>query len=157
VSLFFDYILIIYYTSSVNYVIIAESMTAPPNHITMMQIDCEVTNTQLLHVKKGDIPAHLRQNDTGQYSNTTASNKPHTEDNADHHFTSESPRPTMTRSQPYRPYFMKPNHKKFMNSGEFPSESKLGVEFGNSDPYNVTSQRRANLNNLYPKDDPGFT
>jgi len=134
-----------------------ESMTAPPNHITMMQIDCEVTNTQLLHVKKGDIPAHLRQNDTGQYSNTTASNKPHTEDNADHHFTSESHRPTMTRSQPYRPYFVKPNHKKFMNSGEFPSESKLGVEFGNSNPYNVTSQRRANLNNLYPKDDPGFT
>ncbi|GFG40893.1 hypothetical protein Cfor_01456 [Coptotermes formosanus] len=135
-----------------------ESMTAPPNYITMMQIDCEVTNTQLLHVKKGDIPAHLRQNDTGHYSNSTASNKANTEDHTDQHFTSESHRPAMSRSQPYRPYFMKPNHKKFMNTGEFPSESKLGVEFGNSNPYNVTSQRRANLNNnVYPKDDPGFT
>jgi hypothetical protein len=111
--------------------VIAESMTAPPNHITMMQIDCEVTNTQLLHVKKGDIPAHLRQNDTGHYSNTTASNKPDSKDQTNDHFTTESHRPSMSRSQVYRPYFVKPNHKKFMNNGEFPNESKLDVEFGN--------------------------
>jgi hypothetical protein len=137
-------------------------MAAPPNHITMMQIDCEVTNTQLLHVKKGDIPAHLRQNDTGHYSNATASNKPNTKEQTDDHFTSKSHHPAMSRSQPYRPYFVKPNHKKFVNSGELPSESKLNVEFGNSDPYNVTSQRRSNANNAlyskgYMKDYPRFT
>jgi cyclic AMP-dependent transcription factor ATF-6 alpha len=140
---------------------IAESMTAPPNHVTMMQIDCEVTNTQLLHVKKGDIPTHLRQNDTGHYSNTTASDKPNTKDQPDDHFTPER-RPAVSRDQPYRPYFVKPNHKKFMNNGEFPSESKLSVEFGNSNPYNVTSRKRSNLSNVlnskdYTKKDPRFT
>lgn len=139
--------------------IFSESMTAPPNHVTMMQIDCEVINTQLLHVKKGDIPAHLRQNDTGHYSNTTASNKPDTKDQTDDHFASER-RPAMSRSQPYRPYFVKTNHKKFMNSGEFSSEPKLSAEFGNS-PY-VTSQRMSDLNNMpyskdYMKKDPRFT
>ncbi|KDR16855.1 Cyclic AMP-dependent transcription factor ATF-6 beta [Zootermopsis nevadensis] len=138
-----------------------ESMTAPPNHVTMMQIDCEVTNTQLLHVKKGDIPAHLRQNDTGHYSNSTASDKPSTKDQADDDFTSER-RPAMTRSQPYRPYFVKPNHKKFMDNGEFPSEPKISVEFGSSNPYNITSNRMSNLSNVlsskdYMKKDPRFT
>lgn len=140
---------------------IAESMTAPQNHVTMMQIDCEVTNTQLLHVKKGDIPAHLRQNDTGQYTNTTASDKPNAKEEADDHFTSER-RPAMSRSQPYRPYFVKPNQKKFMNSGEFSSEPKISIEFGNSNPYNVTSHRRSNQSNVltskdYMKKDPRFT
>lgn len=133
--------------------VIAESMTAPRNHITMMQIDCDVTNTQLLHVKKGDIPAHLRQNDTGHYSNTTASDKPDSKDQTDDHFTSESHRPSMSRAQTYRPYFVKPNHKKFINNGEFPNESKLDVEFDNPNSYNITSQRRGDLSNvLYSKE-----
>lgn len=132
---------------------INESMTAPPNHITMMQIDCEVTNTQLLHVKKGDIPAHLRQNDTGHYSNTTASNKPDSKGQTNDHFTSESHRPSVSRFQTYRPYFVKPNHKKFINNGEFPNDTKLGVEFDNSNSYNITSKRRRDLNNvLYSKE-----
>ncbi|CAG2059292.1 unnamed protein product [Timema podura] len=38
-----------------------ESMATSPEHITMMQIDCEVTNTQVLQVKEMNIPAHLRQ------------------------------------------------------------------------------------------------
>jgi hypothetical protein len=133
--------------------VIAESMKAPPNHITMMQIDCEVTNTQLLHVKKGDIPVHLRQNATGHYSSTTTSNKPNSKDQTDNHFTSESHRPSMSRFHAYRPYFVKPNHKKFMNSGEFPNESKLGVEFDNHNSYNITSQRRGGHSNvLYTKE-----
>ncbi|PSN41901.1 hypothetical protein C0J52_06801 [Blattella germanica] len=144
-----------------------ESMTAPPNHITMMQIDCEVTNTQLVHVKKGDIPAHMRQpNDTGRYFNGTSRNKSNTKDRSDHF--SENHRPEMSRSQPYRPYFVKASHKKFVNSAEFTSESKLHDDFSNPDPYNVTNQRRMNINNiLYSKgtnnylkqknDDPRYT
>ena len=99
-------------------------MTAPPNHITMMQIDCEVTNMQLLHVKKGDIPEQLKQ--SGQYSNSTTSSKSNTKDDRPH---------------TYRPYFVKPNRKKF---GEFASESKLDV-----DSDSITSQTRANM--LYSK------
>ncbi|XP_063218507.1 cyclic AMP-dependent transcription factor ATF-6 alpha [Bacillus rossius redtenbacheri] len=51
-------------------------------HFTMMQIDCEVTNTQVLQVRETDIPAHLRQR------NHTARARPG--------------RP------PYRPYFVRP-------------------------------------------------
>ncbi|KAJ9600901.1 hypothetical protein L9F63_000944, partial [Diploptera punctata] len=119
-----------------------ESMTAPPNHITMMQIDCEVTNTQLLHVKKGDIPEHMRQ--PNQYSNATSTNKSSSKD----------------RSHTYRPYFVKTHHKKF----EFPSETKLDVDFGSNDPYNVTSQTRTNMfytkyarDYLKQKHDPSFS
>ena len=37
----------------------AESMRAPPNHVAMMQIDCEVINTRLIHVREDAIPMHL--------------------------------------------------------------------------------------------------
>jgi hypothetical protein len=33
-----------------------------PGSIAMMQIDCEVINTQLLHVKQEAIPAHMAAN-----------------------------------------------------------------------------------------------
>ena len=123
-------------------------MTAPPNHITMMQIDCEVTNTQLLHVKKGDIPEHMRQpNATNRYSNSTSSSKPHSKVPTDDQFTTDSHRPTMNR---YRPYFVKPNRKKFVSSGEFPSDSKLDIDYG---PYNITSKTQTNTNDiLYSQD-----
>ncbi|OXU27613.1 hypothetical protein TSAR_013463 [Trichomalopsis sarcophagae] len=34
--------------------------STPSNHVTMMHIDCEVTNTQLLHLQEAIIPKHLR-------------------------------------------------------------------------------------------------
>ena len=34
-------------------------MRAPPNHVAMMQIDCEVINTRLIHVREDAIPMHL--------------------------------------------------------------------------------------------------
>lgn len=37
-----------------------ETFSTPANHITMMQIDCEVTNTQLLHLQQSIIPNHLK-------------------------------------------------------------------------------------------------
>lgn len=38
-----------------------ESMQPPAGKIGMMQIDCEVLNTQLIHVQKSAIPQHFRQ------------------------------------------------------------------------------------------------
>lgn len=32
-------------------------MRPPENHVTMMQIDCEVTNTKLLHIREDAIPS----------------------------------------------------------------------------------------------------
>lgn len=37
----------------------SESMQALPNHVLMMQIDCEVINTGLVHIKEDAIPIHL--------------------------------------------------------------------------------------------------
>ena len=34
-------------------------MKPPANHIAMMQIDCEVINTSLVHISEDAIPTHL--------------------------------------------------------------------------------------------------
>lgn len=41
-----------------------ESMAPPPGRVGMMQIDCEVMNTQLIHVQKSAIPKKERENNT---------------------------------------------------------------------------------------------
>merc|ERR1712241_1366696 len=38
-----------------------DSMQSPENHVAMMQIDCEVMNTRLLHIHQDSIPAHLSE------------------------------------------------------------------------------------------------
>ena len=49
----------------------ADSMNPPSHHVAMMQIDCQVMNTKLIHVNEEAIPANL--------GGTTASNngRPH--------------------------------------------------------------------------------
>lgn len=44
------------------------------NHIRMMQIDCEVINTQMLRVRQDDIPAHMRPAAFERFSNTSTEN-----------------------------------------------------------------------------------
>ncbi|XP_034235080.1 cyclic AMP-dependent transcription factor ATF-6 alpha isoform X2 [Thrips palmi] len=44
------------------------------NHIRMMQIDCEVINTQMLHVRQDDIPAHMRPSAFDRFSNASTEN-----------------------------------------------------------------------------------
>ena len=34
-------------------------MKPPENHVAMMQIDCEVMNTRLLHIHQDSIPNHV--------------------------------------------------------------------------------------------------
>ena len=36
-------------------------MQPPENHVAMMQIDCEVMNTRLLHIHEDSIPLHLSE------------------------------------------------------------------------------------------------
>lgn len=36
-------------------------MQPPPDHVSMMQIDCEVMNTKLLHIRQDAIPAHMSE------------------------------------------------------------------------------------------------
>lgn len=44
-----------------NYLVITESVEDSDDHISMMQIDCEVMDTKLVYIKESVIPEHLRQ------------------------------------------------------------------------------------------------
>lgn len=75
------------------------TFSAPPNHITMMQIDCEVTNTQLLHLQQSMIPVHLRGT-----KSTSQSHQSHSfEDIANI---------TANSTRNYKPYFIKEANRK---------------------------------------------
>ena len=45
-----------------------DSMQPPENHVAMMQIDCEVMNTRLLHIHQDSIPAHANHAMRADYS-----------------------------------------------------------------------------------------
>ncbi|KAK3913569.1 Cyclic AMP-dependent transcription factor ATF-6 alpha [Frankliniella fusca] len=96
------------------------------NHIRMMQIDCEVTNTQMLRVRQDDIPAHFRPSAFEQFPNATTENensatandsssdstssdlsssRPNESSHAFHNYSDRNP---SVASQPtYKPYFVK--------------------------------------------------
>lgn len=46
-------------------------MQPPANHIAMMQIDCEVINTKLLHVPQDSIPPHVSQGPRADSNNAS--------------------------------------------------------------------------------------
>ena len=46
-------------------------MQPPENHVAMMQIDCEVMNTRLLHIHQDSIPAHVSHAMRADYSKST--------------------------------------------------------------------------------------
>ncbi|XP_017757301.1 PREDICTED: cyclic AMP-dependent transcription factor ATF-6 alpha [Eufriesea mexicana] len=77
-----------------------ETFSTPANHITMMQIDCEVTNTQLLHLQQSIISNHLKSTNRSE----SHTNQP------------ENVSDTLTAdiTKNYKPYFIKEaNHKMF--------------------------------------------
>ncbi|XP_024871282.1 cyclic AMP-dependent transcription factor ATF-6 alpha isoform X2 [Temnothorax curvispinosus] len=76
------------------------TFSTPPNHITMMQIDCEVTNTQLLHLQQSIIPVHLRNSKP-----TSQSNQSNSVEDIDNSSTDNT-----TRN--YKPYFLKETNRK---------------------------------------------
>jgi hypothetical protein len=48
-------------------------MQALPDHVLMMQIDCEVINTGLVHIKEDAIPIHLSSRMRSEPDPATAS------------------------------------------------------------------------------------
>lgn len=66
----------------------------------MMQIDCEVTNTQLLHLQQSVIPAHLR--------NISSNNKSTSQSNRFHSDLKDIANPFVANiTRNYKPYFIK--------------------------------------------------
>ena len=65
---------------------ISDSMQPPENHVSMMQIDCEVINTRLLHIHEDSIPIHLSQSMRAHASNASLQRNDSNEDsNGVHH------------------------------------------------------------------------
>lgn len=50
-----------YLLTCFSYLFVSESVEESDNHVSMMQIDCEVMDTKLVHIKESVIPEHLRQ------------------------------------------------------------------------------------------------
>ena len=48
-------------------------MKGPPNHVAMMQIDCEVMNTRLVYIKDDAIPIHMSAQMRNGNNNTSSS------------------------------------------------------------------------------------
>lgn len=69
--------------------------------IPLMQIDCEVLDTRLIHIKHGSIPEHLRA-----YANITKE-KPHSENS---NFSNTDVPKYYKKS--YKPYFINENRVK---------------------------------------------
>ncbi|KAJ8965064.1 hypothetical protein NQ314_004465 [Rhamnusium bicolor] len=70
--------------------------------IPLMQIDCEVLDTRLIHIKHGAIPQHLRT-----YGNTTKQ-EPSSDSNVSNSSSSEA----KYYKEPYKPYFINKNSLK---------------------------------------------
>ncbi|XP_046830770.1 cyclic AMP-dependent transcription factor ATF-6 alpha [Vespa crabro] len=75
-----------------------ENYSTPANHITMMQIDCEVTNTQLLHLQQSVIPFHLRKNSKSENSSSQTQTANGVSDAT-----------TVNVTRTHKPYFIKEN------------------------------------------------
>lgn len=83
--------------------------------VPLMQIDCEVLNTRLIHVKNGAIPQHLRN------SNQTESTYRKRTENI-----KESPQ--NFTDQQYTPYFMKNAGDKAYEKEMFLDDGKQGFQ-----------------------------
>ncbi|KAB0801979.1 hypothetical protein PPYR_04165 [Photinus pyralis] len=81
-----------------------------PHTVSLMQIDCEVVDTHLLHVNYGAIPQHLRT-----HSNTTQ--EPYTSDDMYHGMNNTNKKFTVRRT--YKPYFMRKSHAKHKNTTDY--------------------------------------
>ncbi|KZC07838.1 PREDICTED: cyclic AMP-dependent transcription factor ATF-6 alpha [Dufourea novaeangliae] len=100
-----------------------ETFSTPANHITMMQIDCEVTNTQLLHLQQSVIPNHLKNN-----------HRPGNDTHQTHATNDVSDNVTDDTTKNYKPYFIKESDQKDFHKKNL-KDTYLDK---NSDDYNKT-------------------
>ncbi|EFN85214.1 Cyclic AMP-dependent transcription factor ATF-6 alpha [Harpegnathos saltator] len=94
------------------------TFSTPPDHITMMQIDCEVTNTQLLHLQQSIIPVHLRDN-----KSTSQSNQTHSVEDIVNSSTAN-----IRNIRNHKPYFIKEANKKALYRKNFEDNIKIKYE-----------------------------
>jgi len=63
-------LLLLYDDFASNIHVCAETMQPPVGSIAMMQIDCEVTATRMVHIHKSAVPDHM-------LNNSSSSHQPH--------------------------------------------------------------------------------
>ncbi|KAF5298638.1 hypothetical protein FQR65_LT09734 [Abscondita terminalis] len=85
------------------------STTSQPHMVSLMQIDCEVINTHLLHVNYGAIPRHLRN-----HNNSSQETYSPDDSLSDLNTTHDK---NFTVKKIYKPYFMRKNYLKNTTNG----------------------------------------
>lgn len=117
-----------------------DSMQPPENHVAMMQIDCEVINTRLLHIHQDSIPAHLSQGMRAEASNASLQRNDSHEEQGIHHHQYEE----FNATRPLPPKYRSHLYKKTSTSNQNPSlENTDYIEDGN---YIQLPSKSRNLN-----------
>lgn len=92
--------------------------TFSSDFVTLMQIDCEVINTSMLHVREKSIPENLKNNQRS----TEKTPKTNSEHHANQTYNKNNITDTKTQNKTYKPYFIdKRNVKTKLNNGNFDS------------------------------------
>lgn len=63
---------------------VSESMQPPPNYVAMMQIECEVTGTSLVHLPEILVPKQTGQPSTDSKMPETSGSRPGRNSNSSH-------------------------------------------------------------------------
>lgn len=89
---------------------LANETNEPSSYMSLMQIDCEVIDTRMLHIKYGVIPQQHRHSDNT--SSTASATNTHAA-NVSTNTPTNHPLPAHANAaKPYKPYFMKPLPRK---------------------------------------------
>ena len=125
------------------HLIFSDSMQPPENHVAMMQIDCEVINTRLLHIHQDSIPAHLSQGMRAEASNASLQRNDSHEEQGIHHHQYEE----FNATRPLPPKYRSHLYKKTSTSNQNPSlENTDYIEDGNYIQLPPSKSRNLNAN-----------
>lgn len=97
----------------------SENFSAPEDHVAMVQIDCDVTNTQPLNLHESVVPKHLRGNKKTTSNPSSRSSAATPTENASN------------STKNYKPYFVKDNETSTLSAKSFNGSYTLRSK----DPY----------------------
>ena len=122
-------------------------MQPPENHVAMMQIDCEVINTRLLHIHQDSIPAHLSQGMRADTNNASLQrNDSHEEQSGIHHHYEDFSTPRSSPPKYESPLYRKPKTQPeaFGKGGYIDDEKYIRVP-SSSTRRQLPTRKRKNL------------
>ena len=123
-------------------------MQPPENHVAMMQIDCEVINTRLLHIHQDSIPAHLSQGMRAETNNASLQrNDSHEEQGGIHHHYEDFSTPRSASPKYESPLYRKPKTQPegLGKGGYIDDEKYIRVPTSSSSRRQLPTKKRKNF------------